>query len=70
MQRAIDRYINGEILSDGTKIHRFVDPAYVEKGTYVDGVIPRFINNPFIDEVIIYDNNGIPPPKLIEKVEK
>ncbi len=70
MSRAVERYVKGELQADGINTHRFVDPAYIERGAYVDQVITNFKDNPFVREIILYDNNGTYPPKFVEKVKK
>lgn len=71
MERAIKRFTDGEMLPDGTTMHRFVDPAYIQNGTYVDTVVDKFKDHQFIDrDILVFDNNGTYPPKLTEKIEK
>lgn len=70
MQRAVARFEQGEVQSSGQKIRRYIEPANVETGTYVDEVLSKFKSHPLIKEVIVYDNNGMFPPKLVEKTKK
>jgi len=50
--------------SRGLETGRYVDPANIHQGTYVDEVVERFKDNPFIKSMTVYDNNGTAPVQI------